>query len=191
MTEKLQSLQEKVLGAIQRKEVAMRPRWHFVLRSVLVVLGIVIIALLSVYLVSLVVFLMKQSGGWFGPEFGPRGVRAFLFSAPWLLVGASLVFIVFLEILARRTEVARRSPMLYSAVGVIAIVALGTFIVDRAAVHPFLADRARGGDMPMMREFFSSPCTISSSASAAPRRRLCAATTSPRRTKRSSAESVA
>lgn len=154
MTEQPQSLRDKVLDTIHHGGVVMRPRWHFILRSALVALGIVIVALFAVYLASLVVFLMKQSGGWFGAEFGPRGVRALLFSAPWLLIGASLLFIVLLELLARRTEVARRTPMLYSALGVIAVVALGTVIVDRAAVHPFLAERVRYGAVPMMHGMY-------------------------------------
>lgn len=62
MTEQFHSLQERVLGAIQRKEVAMRPRWHFVLRAVLIALAIAIAGLFAIYLASLAIFLMKMNG---------------------------------------------------------------------------------------------------------------------------------
>lgn len=156
MTKQIRSLQEKILDAIRRGEVAMRPRWHFVLKSAMLVLGVVIVVLLAVYLASMVIFLMKQSGGWFGLGFGPRGIRAFLFSTPWILVAASMLFIFLLEILARKTEVARKTPMLYSALCVIAIVVFGTIVVDRAAIHSFIAEQARGKDIPMMRELYQS-----------------------------------
>jgi hypothetical protein len=155
MTEQFHSLRENILSAIKRGEVAMRPKWHFILRTVLIVLGLFIAGLLAVYLASMAVFLMKVSGGWFGPTFGPSGMRTFFFSVPWVLVGASTGFIVVLELLARKTEVARRTPLLFSAVGVIALVVIGAIVVDRAAVHPLLMERVRRGEMPMMRGMYA------------------------------------
>jgi hypothetical protein len=145
-----QELKQKIMGAIQKGEVTMRPRWHFVLRSTLLVLGIVIMGLSLVFLSSFVLFLLRANGVIFAPLFGFRGLRSFIFALPWILIGLSFLFIVILEILARFYGAGRKTPLLYSAAGVIGVVTLCTALVGYAGFHERLSMRAFEGRLPVM-----------------------------------------
>jgi len=92
---------ENVLGAIKSGEAKMRPRWHFVMRAALIMIGGIIVFLFTVYLVSfLCISFGKRAFGlrrrWF------RGWRSFFISFPWILFIFSVIFAVILGILVKR-----------------------------------------------------------------------------------------
>lgn len=156
MTEEIEkkSAREEVLDAIRSGEVQMRPRWQFVLRGTLAVLGGVLIALVLLYLVSLIIFTSRQTGAAFVPAFGLRGIFAFLRALPWLLITLSLVFIVLLEILVRRYSFAYRRPLIYSGAGIIVVVVAGGFLVASTSLHHRLFDRATSQRLPSFARVF-------------------------------------
>lgn len=120
-----QSIRDLIEQKIQEGRVAMRPRWHFVLRAALAVLGVVLVLLVGLYLVSFVVFVARTTDIGFLPEFGMRGVGYFLYSLPWLVIGIAFVFVLVLEVLVRRYAFAYRRPLLYTVVAGLVFVALG------------------------------------------------------------------
>lgn len=148
------NLQQEVLCAIKDGEITMRPRWQFVLRGTLAVLGGVLIALALLYLISLIIFMSRQTGAAFVPAFGLRGVLSFLRELPWLLVSLSLLFIVLLEILVRRYSFAYSRPLVYSVLGIMVIVVGGGFVVASTTFHRGLADRAERHQLPFGEGFY-------------------------------------
>ncbi len=129
------SIKEQIAEAIKAGRVKMRPRWYFVLRGTLAVLGGVLIALLLLFLVSMIIFMLRQTGTGFAPAFGARGWFIFFRSLPWLLIVFSLIFIGLLELLTRQYSFAYRRPLLYSAVGIIVLVVGGGFLVAGTPLH--------------------------------------------------------
>ena len=168
-------IRDQVLEAIKSGRVAMRPRWRFVLKAVLGVLGGALLFLALLYLVSFIIFALRRTGVWFVPIFGARGWFVFLVSLPWILIIFSLIFIVVLEILVRRYSFAYRRPLLYSALGIIFLVLLGGVIVASTPFHgrvfryavgnrtPFAGDFYRGFGMPHFQDTY--PGTITEVAS--------------------------
>ncbi len=100
--EKAHSSRLSVMDAIKKGTVTMRPRWHFILLSTLAAVGAFIVLLALVYIASLLVFFMHDSGAWFVPSFGGRGWFSFLRSIPWLLIFLIGIFALILEVLVRR-----------------------------------------------------------------------------------------
>ncbi len=132
----------------------MRPRWQFILRGVLAFLGGVLMALVLLYLISLIIFIARQSGAAFVPAFGLKGVWAFLRALPWLLIVFSLVFIVLLEVLVRHYPFAYKRPLAYSACGIIVLVVAGGFIVAGTSLHRMLSDEQGDQRVPRMTQKF-------------------------------------
>ncbi len=126
------------------------------LRGALYVLGIVIVLLGVLFLSSFVLFLLRQSGVFFAPVFGLHGLRSFFFALPWLLLFATLLFIIVLEVLARFYGIGRKTPLLHSALGVIAFVLLATFVIGKTAFHERMSVRAMDGRLPFMGEVYRS-----------------------------------
>ncbi len=129
MTQEKPSIKDSVFSAIESGKAVMRPRWHFVLRTILAVIGIVFLFIFALYLVNLAIFLLNDSGLIFVPMFGMIGILEFLVSAPWMLLVGALIFIAVLELLVRKFSFGYRKPLLYSIVGIVAIVALGSGMV--------------------------------------------------------------
>lgn len=148
------AMRDRILEAIETGKVSMRPKWHFVLKTALMVTGGIIALLALLYLGSLVLFVLRRTGVWFVPIFGSRGWFEFFKSLPWLLILASLVFVVVLEILVRHYKFAYRRPLLFSVAGIILILAAGVFVVDRARLHDRFSRYTEQNHLPFARDFY-------------------------------------
>lgn len=144
----MNNIRDKVLKAIETGHVAMRPRWHFVLRGVLLAVGIALVFLAVIYFASFIVFSLHNTGAWFAPGFGLRGFGPFFLALPWLLILLSLLFIIVLEILVNRYSFAYRKPLLYSVAGVIMFAVAGSAVIARTSFHRGLHERARAHHLP-------------------------------------------
>lgn len=144
------SIPDKVLKAIESGKVKMRPRWHFVFGTALLALGVILAVSTLLYLASFVIFALHQSGSWFVPGFGLRGLPVFLSSMPWLLVAVVLIFIILLEVLVKRYSFAYARPLLYSALLIILFVTLGGLVVAKTPLHKGLFRQALENRLPLM-----------------------------------------
>ena len=146
------STREKVLAAIASGRVTMRPRWHFVLRAILLALGVILCALAVLYLGSFIAFTLRQTGVLFAPGFGPHGWFTFFRSLPWFLIGVAVLFLVVLEVLVRRYAFAHREPLLYITIGILAVVIAGSVFIVPLQRAAFRAARRDG--MPFPGQFY-------------------------------------
>lgn len=147
-------LKAKVLAAIEGGKVTMRPKWHFVLKTALAAAGLVFLSLTLVYLLSFIIFAMRENGAWYVTPFGLRGLRAFLMAAPWLLILVALAILAILEVLVRRFSFAYRRPLLYSVLLVLALVIVSSFAVARTPLHSGLMRNAEQRRLPFGGEFY-------------------------------------
>jgi hypothetical protein len=135
------SIKEEVLNAIERGRARMRPRWHFILGGVLMAISAILVLCITLYVVSFIIFTLKQTGAWFGPAFGARGWLALLFALPWIPILCALLLIATLEILVRRYEFAYQKPLLYSVLVIVSVVAVSGGFVAPLHRAPFRAAR--------------------------------------------------
>jgi len=148
------SISDKVLKQIEKDQVKMRPKIYFILKALLIMSGIFIIALFALYLVSFIVFALRASGAWYLSGFGFQGIRASIVLIPWLLIFVALLLIVTLEALVKRFSFSYRQPILYSVLGIIIFVFLGSFAICKTGLHPNLFQKAREGRLPVAEEFY-------------------------------------
>jgi hypothetical protein len=148
MTKHISTIKEKVTSAIASGNTHMRPKWHFVLRGALLSLGLILIAIALLYVTSLIVFAFKQTGLIMTPGMGGHGLGVFFSSAPWILIGTTILFIIVLEILARKFAFAYKQPLLLSLVVILGIATIGTFAISQTRMHEFLHERARANMLP-------------------------------------------
>ncbi len=152
------SIQDKVLKAIEDGKVQMRPRWQFVLVSVLMGIGLVLLFLTSLFVVSLIVFSIHQNGAIYVPGFGIHGVNLFLSSVPWLLVLVALLFIVLLQVLVKRYSFGYGKPLLFTALAIIAVAVVGGIAVERTPLHLTLFERAENEHLPIGGSIYKHYC---------------------------------
>ena len=141
-------VRKDIMDAIRAGEVRMRPRWHFVLLSALAIVGALILSLTLLYLTSLAVFFLHESGAWFAPDFGGRGWIDLLLSVSWKLVLLVAVFVLLLEVLVRRYAFVYKKPLLISVLGILLFVTLGGIVIGQTPLHRELAASLRRGELP-------------------------------------------
>src|SRR3989344_96910 len=93
-----QTLSEKILAEIKRGDLRMRPKWHFLLRAAILFFGTILLLLCLFYIVSFIIFVLRQSGAWFVPTFGVRGWLTVLAALPWFLILLALLLLATLQI---------------------------------------------------------------------------------------------
>jgi hypothetical protein len=138
-----------ILEKIKDEDVKMKPKAHFVLKSVLYIVASSVVFLFIVYLSSFIVFFSKMHGVEHAPGFGLVGLQIFLTSLPWLLVLGVLLLIVVLELLVRHFEFGYRKPILYSLFAVVLIVSLGSGVLAKTSFHNSLHERSLEHRLPV------------------------------------------
>jgi hypothetical protein len=128
-------IEEGIISAIRAEKAEMRPRWFFVFRAVIVVVLIAIFLLLLLYLVSFILFALRQNGVWFAPGFGLTGLFLFLVGAPWGLILLSFVLLAILVILFSRYSFVYRKPLSLLLFLLFFLITLGSFLIAATSFH--------------------------------------------------------
>ena len=148
------NLAEKLVEKIKNGSLKMRPKIYFIFRSIIFAVLYLVVFFFLIYLVSFIFFSLMLSGGWFLPAFGPSGFGKMLMSLPWLLVAASIILIIILQIFAEKISFVYRRPASYSLIGIIAIVLLTGSLINQTPLHKQLFQRAQQGGLPIIGPFY-------------------------------------
>jgi len=132
----------------------MKPHWHFVLKSLLLMLGIVVAVLLTVYILSFIHFFLRQSGVGFVPLYGFRGLSIFVMNSPWLLIASAGALLFVIQLLVRKYSFSFRRPQLYLLVGIIILVLFGAYIIGQTQIHHRLHGFAENRGVPVFRQLY-------------------------------------
>lgn len=154
MPAEYQSLKEQILKQISDGQTKMRPRAYFIVRGTLIAVGTVVVTLTLLYTISLIVFVTQLNGSSELPSFGLQGIAPFIFSLPWILIGACLLALIILELLVHHYAFAYRKPLVYSLVGVFVVTILGSMIVTRLRLHEQLFEFAQEQRLPIAGPFY-------------------------------------
>lgn len=144
----MNNLKQNILKKIKTGELNMKPHWHFVLKGLLMVVGIIIVALCVVYLLSFILFTLKQTGVGFAPLYGFRGLSMFVLSSPWLLIVFAAAFLALLYILVSKYSFSYQQPLIYSMVGIVLLVLVGSFAINQTSAHRNLQQFAEHNNVP-------------------------------------------
>lgn len=150
----MSNIEKNVLDAIERGEVKMRPRWHFVLSAVLMALICIVLLLLLIYFASMVIFTLQENGAWFAYNFGFSGWYLLLRSLPLILMTLLLIFAVAIALLARRYAFVYHRPLLYLLLIIAGLTTVGSFLVVPTAFHRAVMQYAAANNIPLVDAFY-------------------------------------
>ena len=151
---------DNIISKIKERGLHMRPRWHFALQTLGVVLLSVIAFVLAVFLLSWVYFILHANGAWLLPAFGQRGWLGFARSFPALPAIAGLVLLMVLALVLEKFRWAYRLPLLYVGLGVLGLVAVFSLTVAQTPFHrEFYRSAQKGGGLagPLYRGYGHMP----------------------------------
>ena len=152
----MNDIKEKLLEKIKAGEVSMVPKWHFVLKTILFLVGAVIVAIIAIYLLSFVLFTLHRTGVLFAPLYGWHGFMIFIVSSPWFLILLVGVFLISLYLLVTHFSFSYKRPLVYSMVGVVLVVIATASLIQQTTMHErvgrFVDERGVPGLAPMYRD---------------------------------------
>lgn len=148
MDDDAQKAKERFLESMNEDAIKVRPKWQFTLRTVFLVAGIFLAALFLLYLISFIIFILHQTGTWFGPEFGGAGWFALFRSLPWLLIFFCVVFGAALFILVERYSFVYERPVVYIVFGIVITALVGGVVVAETPLHQRLFNDAEHDELP-------------------------------------------
>lgn len=159
MSKTQHTIQERVLEEIQEGKVKMRPKQYFVAHTALIFFTITFILLVSVYIASFAVFVLRNNGAWFIPAFGLEGAIDFFASVPWILVLFLAATVALLEIVMRRNTISYRKPLLITLGSMFLVVSAVGVFVGHTSFHKNLLTRAeKGSALPVMGPVYRELC---------------------------------
>lgn len=129
MEQKIKNIKEKILNYVNSNEVSIKPKWHFIFKLIFKIIAILIVFLAIVYFISFsnLVIYEKESLG----LLNMRNFGHFVFTLPWLILFLSLVLLIVLEFLIRKFSFVYKKPLIYSLFGLIFIVLVIGFALNR------------------------------------------------------------
>lgn len=153
----MNDIRDKLLEKIKAGEVNMVPKWRFVLETVLWAFGLVVAALVAVYFLSFILFILNRSGVLFAPLYGWHGVMLFIVSSPWFLIMIVGIFLLVLYLLVTHYSFSYKRPLVYSMIGVVLLVIAVSSLIHQLSVHErmerFVESHQVPGLAPMYRGF--------------------------------------
>lgn len=151
----MNDITNKILEKIKTGEVTMVPKWQFVLQTILWILGAVVVAIIAVYLLSFILFMLHRSGILFAPLYGWHGLMLFVVASPWFLLALVGLFLLVLYLLVSHFSFSYKRPLVYSMLGVVLFVIALSSIMQQFSIHErmerFVARHEVPGLSPMYR----------------------------------------
>ncbi|MFH1129631.1 MAG: hypothetical protein V1686_02765 [Patescibacteria group bacterium] len=108
------SIKDRILNEIKKGDLKMHPKFTYALKAIFMVATIIILIMIVVFLISFMVFSLKNNGAQFLITTGFMGVLYLIYSLPWVFVSVTLFAILLIEYLVKRFKFAYRRPLIYS-----------------------------------------------------------------------------
>ncbi len=147
-------LSNKIIDTIKKEAVVMKPRYYFVLRTLLTITGVLLVTLISLYGLSFVLFILRESGVWFLPHFGAVGFLWFITHSPWIIITITLLFLGTLFLLIRHFRFSYQQPTIYTLLALVLVVIGGASLLEYIAIHDKVRDFSQLNNVPKVAQFY-------------------------------------
>ncbi len=149
MKDNHKTIEELVNDSIKSGKIIMKPKWHFVLKTILRVLSVAILFFVIIYLLNFI-GLVTHEKDFNILDLSPRGMRAFMMAVPWVIVLLSMFLLSVFYILVKKYSFVYRKPLVYSFFGIIFLIVFIGFIVHIIDAKFRLARFGEGERVPVL-----------------------------------------
>lgn len=148
------SATDRVLESIKAGRLKKFSGWHFLLKTILKITGVIVVSLMLLLLASFILFILHQTGAIYAPNFGLHGWSTFFTALPHLPILLSIILVVIFLMLIKRYRVVYRRPLLYSTIAIVLVIIIGGYLIARTDFHARLFENAKHDGPPVVGEFY-------------------------------------
>jgi len=150
-----ENMKEKILREIREKHIAIKPKWQFVLKTILIIFVLSIVAFYIMFHTSFLFYSLHHNGSLFLPQFGMSGIKRLFWSFPWLWAIAGILLTVIFGIIIENKTRAYRFPLLYTVLAVIIVVTLTGVLCVILPIHTTLRKINAGAEIPIIGPLYN------------------------------------
>ena len=151
------NIKTKILESVHKNNVTMIPRWKFVLYSSVGIFGIGFTFLVTVFVLSLILFLLSRYGFMYLPFFGFMATMHALQAIPLVLLICTIVLLVLIEVMSRYYSFSFRRPLAVTLLLLTSGVTIVSFIISETPVHEYIRGYAKDHHMDMFARMYDRP----------------------------------
>ncbi len=149
-----ENIKGEVLKKIISGEVAMKPKYYFVLKLCLLVLLVALVFLSSIFLLSYIIFNVRIGGEVFLLGFGKQGLYHFIVAFPWIMLILTTILLLTLDWLLKSFRFGYESPILYLFLFTLVIMTLLGSVINFTSFHKGLMQQAERSKLPFGGGFY-------------------------------------
>lgn len=122
---------KQIVDKITETKMQMHSRQYFIFQTIGKIVLTILSILLSIYIVSFVLYYLSINGAIYLTRFGFGGLLDLLQSLPLLIVTLALVSLIAVAVISTKYAISYRNPLIYSFVIVVAtVVVLGAAVAQ-------------------------------------------------------------
>lgn len=131
-------IEEKVMSKILNNEVKMKPKWYFVIGSLLTSIGLIGITIGAIFLLNILIFLIRKRG------YGIMKLQLMIYNFPWWIPILALLFIIIGIWLLKKYDFSYKKNFLFITISFITIILISAFIINQMGFNEFLLKHRQG-----------------------------------------------
>ncbi len=154
-TENQINIKEKVLDQIKSGKVSMRSKAYFLAKLGLLTFVTILTTLVSIFLLSFIIFSSSVDGSIFLVRFGGSGLYNFVLTLPWYLLVVDIFLLLFLDLLLKSFRFGYKSPVLYLFIGTFVVVTIVSTSINLTSFHQRVMNSVGGGKIPFFPNLYT------------------------------------
>ncbi len=129
------NIKEEVLNKIKTGQIGMRSKAYFLAKLVLLSILTILITLVSIFLLSFILFSSSLDGSLFLVRFGGTGLYNFVLTLPWYLLLLDIFLLILLDTLLKSFSFGYKSPVVFLFGGTILVITGISTLVNFTPLH--------------------------------------------------------
>ncbi len=129
---------KNIIDEIKDSKMQMHSRQYFIFQTIGKVVLSVLAFLLSIYIISFVLYYLSVNGSLYLSKFGFNGVVDLLLSLPTIIISIAIISLLVVLVVSTRYALSYRNPLIYTFLITVATVVVLGLVVANTSLHPIV-----------------------------------------------------
>lgn len=131
------NIKQQIMEKIENNEIKMKPKWYFVVGSILLFLGVLFSTISAVFVINLMLFLLRTH---YGPMYQYR-LNLILLNFPWWLIVIGVISIFLGIKLLKQYDFSYKKNFLLLVFSYLLIIFLTAYLIDYFNLNKFFYEK--------------------------------------------------
>jgi hypothetical protein len=147
-------IKNEVLNKIKSGQINMRSKAYFLVKLGFLSILTILITLVSVFLLSFVLFSSSLDGSLFLVRFGGTGLYNFILTLPWYLLLLDIFLLILLDMLLKSFSFGYKSPVVFLFGGTFLFITIISTLINFTPLHQKIMNSVEGNKSPLFHNIY-------------------------------------